>query len=248
MNLEESGIERIGCPIDLGYGKTRECRFYRYEDQLGASVSLATSLVVPLSLQDWYKNNSANKIEKRKQETAGMGSQLHAIPEAEHKSQEVVVPDGGEAWMQNWEQAKKEFDITAEHSEVMVFSKRYSFGGQIDRIGNFAGKKCVIDFKSGSYSVMDLWKTEAYRRAYVEMTGETEIGAVVLYLPRPELLARGQKPRHYTIQQYDSCFLSFLSAYQVFKMTYYSELLKAGMTRENVFQKSAFMFYENQKG
>lgn len=235
-SLTKANIERVSVDLDIGYGKTQASRFYKYDGQLGVSVSLATSLIVPLSLQSYYKKNSENKIAKRKEETAGMGTQLHAIPEAEAKGEQVVIPEGGEEWQKRWEETKKEFDITAEYSEVMVFSKKHAFGGQIDRIGNFAGKRSVIDFKSGNYSVMDLWKTEAYRQAYVEMTGDKDVGTVVLYLPRPDLIERGQKVRHYTVQQHESCFNSFLAAYRCFKMIYYNQLIKAGMRKEDVFQ------------
>jgi hypothetical protein len=242
IDLNNAGINRSHHKLDIGYGKEQEIRLYEWNGQKGLSVGTATSCVVPLSRQEYYQKGKKEDMDKRRGETAEIGIAAHKIMEADGRGEEVSVPDGMSEWHAEWDKAKKNFDITAEYSEVKVFSQTYNYGGTIDRIGNFNGTRCVMDLKSGHYSHIDLWKTEAYRQAYIEMTGDHEVGLVVLYIPRPDLAARGKTPRHYSVQHHNSCFLAFLSAMYNFKMLYYKELPKMGFTGDQIFQHDPIVF------
>jgi hypothetical protein len=46
----------------------------------------------------------------------------------------------------------------------------------------------------------------------------------------------------------ETCMLSFLSAYQTFKMSYYSDLIKNGMSEQDTYQLSPFVYYEKLYG
>jgi len=248
MNLADANIEQVGFDIPINKHKTYHGRLYEMDGQLGSSVSMACDVISPLFLQEWRKSNTARAINKRLEETAGPGTQGHLLIEKQAEGEKVTPPEELKEWFTEWDKTQIQYSITAEQSEVKVFSKTYAYGGRIDRIGEFNGKRCIIDFKTGSYSHINLWKTEAYRQAYVEMTGDKDVGAIVLHLPRPDLMARGHKVRHYTIQRHTSCFLAFLSAYQTFRMLYFKDLLKAGMREEDVFAHSAFKLYERENG
>ena len=242
MDIGSAKIERISHVVDK-----KDTRFYKFDEQVGLSVSSACSVITPYYLQNWYKKNSANKINKRLEETAGQGTEGHSLIEQQAEGKEVEPKEELKEWFSEWNKTQKQYEISAEMSEIMVFSKTFAYGGQIDRVGMFQGKRCIIDFKTGSYSHMNLWKTEAYRQAYIEMTGD-EVGAVVLHLPRPDLMERGHKVRHYTIDRHTTCFLNFLSAYQCMRMLYYKDLLKAGMSSKDVFAPHSFWLYEREHG
>ena len=244
MDLKSANIERVGATID---GKI-PIRLYKYEGQVGVSVSTACDLIVPLGLQNYYKKGKYEKLEARKEETATIGSNGHELIEKQAKGEEVKPDENLKEWFTAWNETQKQFEISAEMSEVKVFSKTFAYGGQIDRVGVFDGKRCVIDFKTGRYSHINLWKTEAYRQAYIEMTGDREVGAVVLHLPRPDLASKGHKIAHYTIERHETCFLNFLCAYQDFLMYYYKDLIKAGMTEKDVFSPKPFLLYEREYG
>lgn len=247
MNLKDANIERVSASIKSGWAEI-PIRMYRYEGQLGCSVSTACDLIVPLHLQNYFKKTDFKKQEDHKKATANLGSNGHELIEKQAEGQEVAPDDNLKEWFSAWNETKKQYEISAEMSEVKVFSKTFAYGGQIDRVGEFNGKRCIIDFKTGRYSHINLWKTEAYRQAYIEMTGDRDIGAVVLHLPRPDLMAKGHKVAHYTIERHETCFLSFLCAYQNFKMYYYKDLIKAGMVEKDVFDLSPFAYYEREYG
>lgn len=243
--LKEANIERIGATID---GKI-PIRLYSYEGQLGCSVSTACDLIVPLGLQNYYKKGEYKKLEERKESTANIGSNGHALIEKQSEGKEVVPPEELKEWFGEWEKTQVQYSVgESELHEVKVFSKLFAYGGQLDDLRIFNGKRCLIDYKTGRYSHINLWKLEAYRQAYIEMTGDREVGAVVLHLPRPDLMARGQKVAHYTIERHETCFLSFLCAYQNFCLYYYKDLLKAGMTEKDVFSLKPFWLYEREYG
>lgn len=223
-------------------------RLYQYQGQVGASVSSAVSMAVKLELQKYMKKTSGAAIDKRSEETASFGIGGHKLIEDEAAGKEVTPPEELKDWYQEWKKAQTEYKIEEECSEVRVFSKVFAFGGRIDRIGNFNGKKSIIDLKTGRYSHIDLWKTEAYRQAYVELTGDVDIGAVVLYVPRPDLAARGLKVKHYTISRHIQCFSAFLSCYQALRMNYFKELQEVGMSQKDVFANHLFDLYEREFG
>ena len=241
MNLKDAVIERESHPVG-----GRDTRFYRYDGKLGLSVSAACSLIVPYHLQSWYKKNSEKKIDKRMNETANLGTDGHALIESQAKGVDVKPKEYLKEWFEEWNKTQKQYEITAEMNEEGVFSKVFGYGGTPDRVGMFQGRRTILDFKTGSYSHLNLYKTEAYRQAYIEMTGDKDIDAVVLHLPRPDLMERGQKVRHYRIEHHIPCFLAFLSAYYDIRMYYGKDLQKAGM--EDVYAPLPFMLYEREYG
>ncbi len=245
MDLTKAQIKRISANLS-DYQKTK-VRLYEHEEQKGLSVSDCCGIVVPHYLQNWFRNKTKKEIEKVKDTTASVGSLCHTLPEKQAKGEDVTPPEELKQWYADWNKTQKKYDISAEMSEVMVFSKRYAYGGQIDRVGAFNGKRCIIDFKTGHYSHINLWKTEAYRQAYIEMTGDSEVGAVVLHLPRPDLVRRGHEPKHYSINRHDTVFLSFLCAYQDVCMLYYTDLIKLGMSAKDVYALKPFLLYEQLK-
>lgn len=252
MDLKSANIERIGATID---GKI-PIRMYRYEGQIGCSVSTACDIVVPLGLQNYYKKNTPKKIEETKEKSAGVGSTLHELADKAIKEEKVEPKPEFKKWVEDNHETVAKYKMVAEASEIKLFSKVFAVGGQVDYIGTFdcdcpqcsknlpKSKRAIVDRKTGRYNVINLWKTSMYRQMYVELTGDQDIGTVILHQPRPDLIEKGVKGTHYSIGRHETCVLSFLSAYQDFKMYYYRDLIKAGMRESDVYQLSPFVYYE----
>jgi hypothetical protein len=245
LALTDLNIQQEDVLMDIGYGKQASIRLYEQDGIRGPGVSTAMSCFQPLSLQNWKENTAKEEIQSKGKKGRDFGTAGHALLDQEAKGQEIAPKEELKEWHESWAKVRKEFDITAEYSEVRVFSKKYSYGGTVDRIGMFKGKRCVIDFKTGSYSHSHLWTTEAYRRCAIEMGESEDLGTVVLYLPKP---GKFQPPRHYTVSRHDVCFLNFLAAKRTFQMLYYKELMGFGMAPEQVFQDDAVVFHQGKVG
>ena len=250
-NLKNAGIEQYTVDLKLKYGFKDllvPLRMYEYCGMKGLSVTTALQCFQKFELQEWKERSTKESMAERKKETAGLGTEAHSLIEQEAKGETVQPKEELKEWFDEWKKTEKQFDITSEYSEVRVFSKSFLYGGTIDRIGMFNGKRSIIDFKSGSYSHSHLWTTEAYRQAYGEMTGDWDTQTIVLMLPRPDLIAKGAKPRHYTVSRHTQCFTAFLSCYFALRMMYGKELCEAGMDKERVYENLPFMLYEREYG
>ncbi len=242
-------IKQIDYDLDIGYGKTENIRLYEFEGQRGVSISTAPSIFVPLSLQDYYRNKSKNAQLKASNKAKELGTQAHALLEKEETEEPEPPKEELREWFDDWKKVKTDWNIApAEYTELKVFSRVFATGGKIDRIGAINGKRYVIDYKTGRFSFLDLWKTTAYRELYVEMSGDLDVGVMVIYLPKPDLVKQGHKPKKYTVTRYESCFATWLGLYDAFKMQYHKELIKAGMTPEDVYSKGTFKLYERENG
>lgn len=238
MDLKDAGIIQInGQPrIKLPWGPKDNPeyytgRMYEHDGVRGLAVSTAMDCFAEITLQEWLRRTDPEKIAETVSSAADFGTQAHRIQEAIGDGKKVEVPTHMQDWQTRTQEYTAKYTSDIEYSEVKVFSKKHLYGGTIDRIGMFAGKRSIIDWKTGRFHFSDLWKTEAYRRAYIEMTGDEDVGTVVVYAPKKDGIA----PKHYTVEHHDGCFMAFLSAHYLFRMTYFRELKEAGYPESRLF-------------
>lgn len=192
--------------------KGTEHRAYQFRNLIRPSVSWATGHVVPPSRLRFFKEVSFENQERISGDAAELGTLFHGYAESILKGNVVddVVPPLKKA-VQNFRDWFEKAKPIVYHTENKIFSTQYGYGGTMDAVLGIGGKKTLVDWKTGKYSDMDLWKTEAYRRAWFEMTGEL-LDVSVYYFPR-----NGDPMKNYTIRHHDFCFNMFLSCLNTWK-------------------------------
>lgn len=87
---------------------------------------------------------------------------------AEQVSQATSAFGAYEAWARS-----SKLEIT--HTEILMQSEKYRFGGTPDAIGMLDGKRCLLDWKTGSVYMDALLQVAAYRMLWEENHPEEPI-------------------------------------------------------------------------
>jgi hypothetical protein len=191
----------------------------------GPSVSEATAHVNRRELINWFKKTDLTEQKEVGGGAASTGTAIHEVLDRVSKTGAVGdVPEEIRPAISQYETFAKKVNLTPESSEKYIFSSEYRYGGTYDQVGFINGKHNLIDFKTGRFNNKDMWKTEAYRRAYIEMGGDPEIGVTLVYLDKEGKVA----PKPYTIEHHDFCFKAFLSCLFLWKALYFNDLKRAG--------------------
>lgn len=219
----------------------RGWRWYEVDGVKLISVTQVLDVIQHYQLSNWFKNNSANKIQKVKDETANFGSSMHKIVEIDLQNDQFGTnkkinlddplqnPELAKAYG-NWIDTKIKNEIKSTHTETMVYSLKYGFAGQLDLIGSFKFTKkanlhrthAVQDLKTGRFSIKTGWQIAAYRRAAIEMgLGDENLGMVGIGIHRD-----GTPGQPFEYEHIEFCERQFLYALQNFKGLYFNELAK----------------------
>lgn len=227
-NIKESvkDVKRIERGED-----SRGWRWYEVDGIKLISVTQVLDVIQHFQLTNYFKNNSANKIQKTKDSTGQFGSTLHKMVEMDLQDKKITIEEPAlQRGFENWSKVKEENHITATHTETMVYSLKYGFAGQLDYIGTFQFKKkanlhrthAVQDLKTGNYSIKTGWQLAGYRRAAIEMgLADESIGMVGIGVHRD-----GSPGQPFEYEHLDFCERQFLYALQNFKGLYFNELAK----------------------
>lgn len=205
-------------------------RWYCQEGQEGspanwyASVTNILSVAVPEQLKKYFQDNSKAKQEKVLTQTAEIGSLIHSMIERDLKDQAVAITAETEKPFHNWLELKEKHRIRAKHTELFIHSDRHGFAGTADIVGEFDGKECVMDIKTGFFSVKAGWQLGAYRMALQEMNiVNPECGMVGIQIHRD-----GSTGKPFVYEHYQFCEKTFLACLQVFRGLYFTKLNKMG--------------------
>lgn len=201
-------------------------RFYK-DDDGNQYVGVTTVLEVAVSktLKKYFTNNSAASQEKRLKETGATGTRLHEIMQADLMGEVVAGLNEAELkCFEQWLKLKKEEGIVAATSdiEVQVVSKLFGFAGTIDMIGMHKGRRCIMDIKTGSYSVKAGWQMAMYRLAFKEQYGEL-LPVVGLSIHRD-----GKPAKSFEYQHYEFTERMGLCCLEIFKGLYFTKLKEMG--------------------
>lgn len=246
----DSTVKRIERSED-----SRGWRWYEVDGVKLISVTQVLDVAQHYQLANWFKNNSANKIQKTKEKTADFGSSLHKIVEIDlqndqhgtDKKIEINEPTLAKGY-ENWLKVKTENHIQSTHTETMVYSLQYGFAGQLDSIGTFKFKKpanlhrthAVQDLKTGRFSIKTGWQIAAYRRAAIEMgIGDENLGMVGVGVHRD-----GSPGQAFEYEHIDFCEQRFFYCLEVFKGLYFNELSK--MNWPYLKQDSVQQYYQRK--
>lgn len=215
----------------------RGWRWYEVNGVKLISVTQVLDVIQHYQLTNWFKNNSANKIEKTKTLTGDFGTHMHKIVEMDlqndqNKTDKKILIDSPELskGFENWNKVKTENQIASTHTETMVYSLENGYAGQLDLIGTFKFTKpanahrthAVQDLKTGRFSIKTGWQIAAYRRAAIEMGLVDETcGMVGIGIHRD-----GTPGKPFEYEHIDFCERRFLYALESFKGLYFNELAK----------------------
>ena len=118
---------------------------------------------------------------KRKEKAADIGTQIHDWIEAWIKDEKTEIPkdpkvrNGITAFLE-WINQEK---LKLQHSEKVVYSKKYHYAGIMDAEGRKNGKLYVIDFKSSKrnkYNNTGFYNEQRYQIAGYRLAREEEMG------------------------------------------------------------------------
>lgn len=210
---------------------SRGWRWYEVDGVKYISVTQVLDVIQHFQLTNWFKNNSANKIQKTKDVTADFGSSLHKIIELDLQNKPIVVDQPElKASYDQWITLKKEKFIQATHTETIVYSTKYGFAGQLDFIGTYKFEKscnahrtyAVQDLKTGRFSIKTGWQLAAYRMAAIERgIADDSYGMVGIGIHRD-----GTPGKPFEYEHIEFCERQFLYALQNFKGLYFNDLAK----------------------
>lgn len=201
-----------------------------------ASVTNILKVVNNPSLEKWFIKNTADAIDKRRTESASVGTEIHNMLEANlmGKDDETLVakyPAAFDRWLE-W----RERNVTGVISgDTYIRHERFGYAGACDAVLEVQGEPVVVDFKTGSiYDRMQHdykeWPKQikpsismqiaAYRRALIDGGEYTDsLGAAVL-----RLSADGKELQYTAFRQHNACFEAFLAALELFRFTNFNKL------------------------
>jgi len=165
------------------------------------------------------------EAERQKKEAAEIGKAVHAWIEQYIKSQiagepSPEMPDKEEvlngvnnfmAWI---EKDKPEFHA----SEMIIYSRKYGYVGQVDVVATINGKKYLTDVKTtnGIWPEM-LAQTAAYQKGYEEQTNEMLDGRIILKIDKDAEIAVEPiflDEEENNVDRDFQCFLSAMAIYE----------------------------------
>lgn len=191
--------------------KKTDSELYRYVDPkdgtLFASPSTILDRIVPGKLNEWQKKTSYNKQAQVLQEAADIGTQFHLLVEADLRGETVPVPVGLETMWEHWKGCRDRHKIEAidlngtKMIETIVYSESLGTAGQVDAIVKFTAcgseecckatpptlytdRVCVMDLKSGRYSIKAGMQMGGYKIMAEEMHGFRGLGIVGVNIRR----------------------------------------------------------------
>lgn len=207
-------------------------RWYQIGGKKYISVTQVLEVAQHFRLSNWLKNNSKNKVEKTKKETAQLGTDLHKLVELDlnHEEPKEIRPELMNAFA-NWKKVKSEYEIGALLTEQTVVSDKYGYAGTVDMLiqGRFPKVNkpfAVADLKTGFFSVKAGYQIASYRQAIIEGKNaytEDNTGMVGIQIHRD-----GSKVNVFEYEHNHYCFERFLYSLELFKGLYFSKLKKMG--------------------
>lgn len=217
-------------------------RWYLKGDQKYISVTEVISVPKAYKLQNYYKKNSANKIQKTMETTADFGSQLHKLVEFDLKGIKVTIDNPALAkCFDNWLKVKENHKISAIETEKAVVSDLYGFGGRLDILGMIDGALCVIDLKSGFFDNLVGLQLAAYRQGLIEAGYYHDIGLRGLQIHRD-----GREPTIFPFTHLDWCIEHFLDSLETWKHLNFTKL--DSMQWPHLKQHALKQYFSSDKG
>ena len=194
-----------------------------------ASVTNVLSIAVPKYLKNYMMRTSQRKQTERLTEASEIGTRAHEIIESDLLGKHVTRVDLDDVLRiiyDGWLKLETKHSITARHVEVPVASSILGFGGTLDLVGNFEGKSCIMDLKTGNFGKSVGLQLAAYRLAWKELTGEN-LGMVGLSIRCKRALQTRQlyaETNAFRYEHLQYCESAFLSCFNTWKATYSTKL------------------------
>lgn len=203
MNETATKIERLSANI-IRYNDDRGMRWYEVDGEKYISVTQVLDCFVPPELKGWFIKNSAKSIEKRKAETAEIGSLIHQNVHLGTEERFNLL-----AHEKGMKTIKSEFVVTS----------TLGFAGQVDRMIDMDGKRYIVDIKTGRFGSTAGAQLGAYSIA-ANQAGADAQGIGVISIPR-----NGGPAQYFDYSKnFENCQYAFLAAFDFWKFQNYKQL------------------------
>jgi hypothetical protein len=173
-----------------------EGRGYQYKGKIYPSVTTVCDVLRKPGLESWLGNTPKEQRKKQIERGKRIGSAIHANFDAMFKGigvdLETVVNEIKPPLLAGIKFILEKRPKTI-HSELVVVSENWGFGGTLDRVCKFPdGKVHIIDFKTtnrSKYSGTGIYQENfmqaaAYRKAYEEMFKNETDGTMIVRLDK----------------------------------------------------------------
>ena len=165
----------------LAETKMNGMRFYHVDEKLFPSVTTILSIQPKEGLEKWRNSVGHEAAAWEMRRAANRGTKFHKIVEAYLKNQDTrifskdILPIGLFFLVQT--EIDRIDNICT--LEATMYSRSFEIAGRVDTVGDFDGKRSVIDFKYANRAKKDdqikthAIQETAYSVMWEEMTGET---------------------------------------------------------------------------
>ena len=196
---------------------------WRWRGNKPSVTTVIKNSIANRGLDNWYKNNSANAIEKRQKQTSEFGTECHRYFELFLKGDLSLsdVPETHKRHVVAFMEWVQKNDVKPLYLEQALASETYGFSGQADFIGTVRGSLFVGDWKiTGTYSITNGYQLAAYRQAAIEcqLVGP-DAGIIGVQVDRDTAVVKEFKYKHI-----DFCFHKFLAGLEIFKGIHFYKL------------------------
>ena len=161
--------------------KINGMRFYRVDEKLFPSVTTILSVQPKEGLEKWRNSVGHEAATWEMRRAANRGTKFHKIVEAYLQNQNIDVFSKDILPIGLFFLVQTEIDRIDNICtlEATMYSRSFEIAGRVDTVGDFDGKRSVIDFKSANRAKKDdqikthAIQETAYSVMWEEMTGET---------------------------------------------------------------------------
>tara|TARA_Y100000817_G_scaffold306713_1_gene292217 strand:- start:345 stop:1034 length:690 start_codon:yes stop_codon:yes gene_type:complete len=165
----------------LAETKMNGMRFYRVDGKLFPSVTTILSIQPKEGLEEWKNSVGHEAAAWEMRRAATRGTKFHKIVEAYLKNQSIDVFSRDILPMGLFNLVERQIDRIDNICtlEATMCSRSFEIAGRVDTVGDFDGKRSIIDFKSANRAKKDdqikthAIQETAYSVMWEEMTDET---------------------------------------------------------------------------
>jgi len=192
-----------------------------YDNKVSVTTILSNTIANP-KLSEWYKKNSANRIETVRAKTATFGTDAHKYFEKILLGEEFEPASEYRPHVNFFRKWVEKNNVKAFHVEKNLVSEKLGVAGTCDFIGEIKGEPFIADWKTSTrYNITNGYQLAAYRMMAMEngLIGECGIMGVQIDRNTADI-------KTFEYEHIDFVEDAFLNTLDLFKAVYFHKLKK----------------------